>query len=147
MPGIDGQGGCLERLRRFVQCDQPEVFAGCVVQECLDGSQAQINGFGLVVPDLLHPDQPCLDERSIEVVEADVLAFDVLGADQEVDVALQGDAVGLDGFRGQGSDLGHEVVEVVACVDREVRIVVAGVPFHSNPTFGSVPWVSRVAAA
>jgi hypothetical protein len=46
-----------------------------------------------------HPGQPSFQVLAVEVIEADVLASDVLGLGEVVQEALQADPVGLNGFR------------------------------------------------
>ena len=81
------------------------------------------------------------------MVEADLVAFDVLGLGEVVEEAFQADPVGLDRLRRQPSDLGHVGVQVVAGEPEEVRGAGCRVASHSNPTSGSSDWLCRVMSA
>ena len=145
--GFPGRSSGLERLGCLVQGHQSEVLLGGVAQECPDRGQAQAQRLWLVVLGLAHPDQPLLEEPSLEVVEADVLALNLLLANEVVDEAFQADPVCFDGFWGQCPDFGHVFVQVVPGVAPEVRGIVSGVAFHANPTSGRSPWPSRARSA
>ena len=83
----------------------------------------------------------------VEVVEADLGAFDVLVLGEVVEEAFQADPVGLDRLGRPSSDGGQVDVQVVAGEAEEVRGVGLRVAFHSNPTSGSSDWLSAVMSA
>ena len=97
--GVLGLSRGLECLGCLAERDEGDVFVGRVGQERLDGAQPQRDGLGRVVPLIGHPGQPSLEVLAVEVVEADVLAFDVLGLGEVAQEALQADPVGLDRLR------------------------------------------------
>ena len=139
--GLAGLSRGLERPGRLAERDEGDVLLGGVGQERLDGAQAQRDGLRRVVPLLGHPGQPCFEVLAVEVVEADVLAFDVLGLGEVAEEAFQADPVGLDRLRRQCPDRGHVDVQVVPGEAEEVRGAGCGVASHPNPTSGSSDWL------
>ena len=76
--GFLGLVGLTEGPSRLAESDEGEVFIGAVGQERLDGTEAQRDRLRRIVSLVRHPGQPGLQMLAIEVVEADVGAFDVL---------------------------------------------------------------------
>jgi hypothetical protein len=96
---LRGPAGALSALADLTQRDEGEVFVGCVGQERFDRTEAQRDGLGCVMPLIGHPGQPSFQVCAVEVIEADVLASDVLGLGEVVQEALQADPICLNGFR------------------------------------------------
>ena len=120
-------GGCglpggLEGLSCLAECDEGDVFLGCVREERFDGAEPQCDRLGGVAPLVVHPCQPCLEVLAVEVVEADLFGLnDVLVVGEVAEKAFQADPVGLDRLGGEPpSRFGHVGMEVVTGEDEEV---------------------------
>jgi hypothetical protein len=78
LDGLSGAGRAAEDPFPLAESDEGEVFVGALGQERFDGTEAEGDRLRRIVSLVRHPRQPGLQLLSIEVVEADVGAFDVL---------------------------------------------------------------------